>query len=149
MSEKKKKINRRHQARRYTIQVLYQWHINGGSIAQNFEEFVTEHPPKNVDQNYFKELLLATVENVQETDGLMSQHLDRKVEELDPIELAVLRLSVYELKHRMDVPYRVVINEALELAKVFGAQDSYKYVNGVLDSLAPKLREFEVAARKK
>ena len=84
---------------------------------------------------------------VKELDELLTPYLDRRVEELSQIEKAILRLGAYELKERLDVPYRVVINEGIELAKVFGADDSFKYVNGVLDKLARKLRYQEAAER--
>ena len=80
---------------------------------------------------------------------LLSRCLDRALEELDPVELAILRLSTFELRNRLDVPYRVVINEGIELAKVFGATDGHKFVNGVLDKLAPRLRGEEIRANKR
>ena len=87
--------------------------------------------------------------NLGDIDGELGVVLDRDIKELDPIELAVLRLGVYELLKRIDVPYRVVINEAIELAKSFGATDGHKYVNGILDKLAPRLRKAEVSAARK
>ena len=84
-----------------------------------------------------------------ELDGAFAGFLDRPLEELDPVELAILRLSTYELRHRVDVPYRVVINEGIELAKIFGATDGHKFVNGILDKLAPNLRAAEVRANKR
>lgn len=84
-----------------------------------------------------------------ELDGAFAPLLDRPLEEIDPVELAILRLSTYELKNRVDVPYKVVINEGIELAKVFGATDGHKFVNGILDKLAPTLRATEVSANKR
>ena len=87
--------------------------------------------------------------NAADIDGELGVVLDRDIKELDPIELAVLRIGVYELLKRIDVPYRVVINEAIEMAKSFGATDGHKYVNGILDKLAPRLRKAEVSAARK
>lgn len=96
-----------------------------------------------VDRAYFSELLKAIVAQSAELDELLQPALDRKVEELTPVERAILYLGSYELKERLDVPYKVVINEGVKLAKDFGAQDSFKYINGVLDRLSLSLREIE------
>ena len=88
---------------------------------------------------YFRKIFRQTVENTEIIDGTMAPYLDRTVGELDPIEKAILRLAVYELKFATDVPYKVVINEAIEVAKTFGAEESHKYINGVLDKIAPAL----------
>lgn len=100
---------------------------------------MAEQDLKGVDTPYFRRLFRQTAENVDAVDQIMMPYLDREVSELDPIEKAILRLAVYELKFELDVPYKVVINEAIEVAKVFGAEDSHKYVNGVLDKVAPVL----------
>ncbi|MCF5480458.1 transcription antitermination factor NusB, partial [Pseudomonas syringae] len=103
----------------------------------------------NVDGTYFRELLHGVATNQTEIDTALKPCLDLTIEELDPIELAILRLSTFELLKRIDVPYRVVINEGIELAKVYGSTDGHKFVNGVLDKLAPRLREVEVKAHKR
>ncbi|MDB5981051.1 MAG: nusB, partial [Pseudomonas sp.] len=103
----------------------------------------------NVDGAYFRELLHGVPTNKTEIDTALAPCLDITIEELDPVELAILRLSTYELLKRIDVPYRVVINEGIELAKVYGSTDGHKFVNGVLDKLAPRLREVEVKAHKR
>ena len=92
-----------------------------------------------MDKPYCRHLLRQTIENVEAVDFTMSGYLDRSLDELDPIEKAILRLAVYELQFQPDVPYKVVINEAIEVAKVFGAEDGHKYINGVLDKIAPAL----------
>ncbi|BAS48851.1 transcription antitermination factor NusB [Aggregatibacter actinomycetemcomitans NUM4039] len=102
--------------------------------------FITEQDMKGVDTPYFRKLFRQTVENVEAVDATMQYYLDRTLEELDPIEKAILRLAVYELQFEANVPYKVVINEAIEVAKVFGADESHKYINGVLDKIAPVVR---------
>ena len=99
-----------------------------------------------VDEAYFEELLHQVPRHVAELDALFGELLDRPIAEVDPVERAVLRLGTYELQHRLDIPYRVVINEGVELAKIFGAEDGHKYVNSILDGVARKLREVEVKA---
>lgn len=101
--------------------------------------FVTDQEMTGVDMPYFRKLLRGTVEQVESIDEALRPFLDRDEAELDPIERTILRLSTYELKYELDVPYKVAINEAIEVAKVFGSDDSHKYVNGVLDKLAPAL----------
>ena len=139
----------RGKSRRMAMQAVYQWQMTGDSITGIKQQFFEDSNPAKVDIEYFSELVSGVASNLNELDSLLEKYMSRTIESVDTVERAILRLASYEFVNRLDVPYRVVINEALELAKVFGAQDSYKYVNGVLDSLAPKLREFEVAARKK
>jgi N utilization substance protein B len=129
----------RHQARRLAVQALYQWQYNPSEVGELLAEFHIEKPNK-VDQPYFHELLTQVIQNISAIDAIITPVLDRPLAELTPVELAVLRVAVYELKNRLDVPYRVVINEALELTKTFGTQDGYRYVNGVLDRLRVELR---------
>jgi N utilization substance protein B len=103
---------------------------------------------KNVDLKYFKELLHEVPAHLDVIDEWITPKLDRPFVEIDPIECAVMRLAVYELLHRIDIPYRVVINEAVELTKTFGAEDGFKYVNSIIDSLAKEIRKVEVNARR-
>ena len=112
-------------------------------------QFRVDNAFVGVDGAYFHELLNGVLSNRGEIDELIAPCLDRPMDDLDPVELAILRLSTYELKQRLDVPYRVVINEGIELAKTFGATDGHKFVNGVLDKLAPKLRSAELRAGKR
>ncbi|MBC8651466.1 transcription antitermination factor NusB [Pseudomonas sp. MTM4] len=145
----KGKIATRRVARSLAMQALYQWHMAGQSLNEIEAQFRVDNDFSGVDGTYFHELLTGVARAKTEVDGAIVPHLDRPLDELDPVELAVLRLSTYELMHRIDVPYRVVINEGIELAKVFGATDGHKFVNGVLDKLAPSLRSAEVNARKR
>lgn len=141
MTEEKveKKVSPRRRARECAVQALYSWYVSQNSPAEIELEFVAEQDLKGVDVAYFRKLFRQTAENVEAVDDIMAPYLDRDVNEVDPIEKAILRLAVYELKFELDVPYKVVINEAIEVAKVFGADDSHKYVNGVLDKVAPAL----------
>lgn len=137
----------RSKARHYAMQALYQWSVTQNPLHVIEAEFHTDNDMTVVDTEYFHELVhqvpaqLATVE----TDFL-PYVTDMSLQELDPITLALLRLATYELRFRVDVPYKVVINEALRLAKKFGATDSYKFINGVLDKVAARLRAAEVKA---
>ncbi|AUI66183.1 MULTISPECIES: transcription antitermination factor NusB [Glaesserella] len=133
------KVSPRRRARECAVQALYSWYISQNSIEQVELAFVTDQDMQGVDMPYFRKLLRSTVENIETIDESLRPYLDRAEDELDPIERTILRLAGYELKFELDVPYKVAINEAIEVAKVFGADDSHKYVNGVLDKLAPAL----------
>ena len=137
----------RNLARRCAVQALYQWHITQQNVGDIDAQFVTEHDVKKVDIAYFQELLHQVPAHVTELDAHYAKFLDRPVHELDPVECAILRMSVYELAYRLDIPYRVVINEGVDMSKVFGAEQSHKYVNGVLDKVARKLRAAEIQMR--
>ena len=128
------------------MQALYQWHMARASCAAIEAEFRSDYDFSQVDLEYFQALLHGTVGDVETIDALYAPLLDRKLDELDPIERSLLRMGCFELRERLDVPYRVIINEAVALAKKFGAADSFKYINGVLDRLARQLREPEVSA---
>ena len=131
----------RHRARRCALQALYQWSFDEIDTDELIQQFLIEHQPKETDVDYFREIIKGTIQHVTLIDELMSAHLDRDINALNPIELSILRLAIYELLHRTDIPYKVVINEALELTKEFGAIEGYKYVNAILDALAPELRK--------
>lgn len=133
------KVSPRRRARECAVQALYSWYISQNNIEQVELAFVTDQDMQGVDMPYFRKLLRGTVENVDVIDDILRPYLDRADNELDPIERTILRLAGYELKFELDVPYKVAINEAIEVAKVFGSDDSHKYVNGVLDKLAPAL----------
>lgn len=139
---KKKKLSDRQKARRMLLQALYQWQIAKAPVNEILAEFLVYYQGK-IDRDFFKEVFPQVVAHAAELDELMKPWLDRALDDLDPIELSLLRLGMYELAHRIDVPYKVVINEAVELAKVFGATDSHKYINGILDRAAKDLRALE------
>jgi len=132
-------------ARRNAVQALYQYHMTGKDIDEILQEFESnERQLKNVDKEFFKTLVKGIVTLKSELDEHLKVHLDRPLNELDPIELAVLHLGCYELEHQPDVPWKVVVNEAVELAKLFGAEQSHKYINGVLDKMAQNVRTIEI-----
>ena len=136
----------RRKARHYGMQALYQWHMAGASLSDIEAEFLADYDFSHVDLEYFQALLHQVPASVDELDAAIEPLLDRKLDELDPIERTLLRMGMYELTHRIDVPYKVVINEEVALAKKFGATDSHKYINGVLDRAARQLREAETAS---
>lgn len=133
------KVSPRRRARECAVQALYSWHISKNSVAEIELAFIADQDMNGVDMPYFRKLLRGTVENIEAVDNALRPFLDRNDDEVDPIERSILRLSAYELKFELDVPYKVVINEGIEVAKVFGSDDSHKYINGVLDQLAPAL----------
>jgi N utilization substance protein B len=136
----------RRKARHYGMQALYQWHMAGAALNDIEAEFRAEYDFSHVDLEYFQALLHGIPACVDELDEVMAPLLDRKLDDLDPIERTLLRMGMYELTQRIDVPYKVVINEEVALAKKFGATDSHKYVNGVLDKAARQLRKVEIDA---
>ncbi|MCB1853805.1 MAG: transcription antitermination factor NusB [Pseudomonadales bacterium] len=136
----------RRKARHYGMQALYQWHMAGTSPAAIEAEFRADYDFSRVDLEYFQSLVHGVPARVDELEAILEPLLDRKLNELDPIERTLLRMGTFELEQRPDVPYKVVINEGVSLARKFGATDSHKYINGVLDKVARALREAEVAA---
>lgn len=145
----KGKIAKRRVARTLLMQAVYQWQIAGQNLNAIEAQFQADNDFDGVDGEYFSEGLRAIAQQVTELDELFAQYLDRNVTDLDPVELAILRLAAWEFSQRIDVPYRVVLNEGIELAKTFGATDGHKYVNGVLDKLAGRLRRAEINAFRK
>ena len=130
----------RRRARECALQALYSWQISNNDIADVEYQFLAENDVKDVDVLYFREILTGVANNSDFLDKLMQPHLSRRLDELGQVEKAALRISLYELSKRDDVPYKVAINEGIELAKTFGAEDSHKFVNGVLDKVAPQIR---------
>lgn len=138
----------RGRARRIAMQALYQWHMTENALHVIEAECHVENDMNNVDTEYFSGLFHGVAKQKTELDKAFSPYLvGLTLEQLDPISLAVLRMATFELKERVDVPYRVVINEAINLTKKYGAADSHKFVNGVLDKVAPKLRAAEVGTK--
>lgn len=130
-------------ARRRAVQALYQWQQSGEDLHEIETQFLVDQDMSRVDVPYFQELLRGIPRCVEELDGYLQPHLDRPIQEVDPVERAVLRIGAYELRYHMEVPYRVVINEAVDSAKVYGADQSHRYINGVLDKAARALRVVE------
>lgn len=136
----------RHKARHYAMQALYQWHMAAAPVSQIEAEFRADYDFSHVDLEYFQALLHGVPASVTELEAAFEPLLDRKLDDLGPVERSLLRMGTWELLHRIDVPWKVVINEAVSLAKKFGATDSHKYINGVLDKVARQLRKAETEA---
>jgi N utilization substance protein B len=139
----------RHRAREFALQGLYQWLLNNESASTVVNHIRGAHGFDKADAEHFTVLLNGAIGSSVELRAIFAPLVDRGVSELSPIEHAVLLIGTYELKNNLEIPYRVVINEAVELTKSFGGIDGHKYVNGVLDKLAAQLRPEEVAADKK
>jgi len=140
-----KPSSKRHLARALALQALYQWHFVPDNPEEWISEFMAEHvpEPKAIDLLYFQQLVKGVALNQEAIDEKMKLHLDRAIASLNPVELAALRLGCFELLYCPDVPPAVVINEAIELAKAFGATDGYKYVNAVLNAVGKNLLKKE------
>lgn len=133
----------RSRARRRALQAVYAWEISSTPMDKVIGQFEHEQEMEVADLGYFKDLLLGIEKHRETIDQKMRPYLDREIAQVDPIERAVLRIATYELLYRPDVPYRVVINEAIEVAKRFGADFGHTYVNGVLDQAAAEWRAVE------
>jgi N utilization substance protein B len=133
----------RRRAREYALQGLYQWQLAGAAPGEIRAHLAADSHFAKADAAYFGALLAGTIAEVEDLKREIAPALDRTVEALSPVERGILLLAAWELKHSPEIPYRVVINEAIELAKEFGGTDGYKFVNGVLDKLAPRLRPDE------
>ena len=138
----------RRRSREFALQGLYQWLISGSDAGTIDAHMREQEGFTQADAAHFDALLHGCIQEAADLDALLARHVDRRTTELSPIEHGVLMIGTYELKHCIDVPYRVAINEAVELAKSFGGTDGHKYVNGVLDKAAADLRPVEVAARR-
>lgn len=148
-SKKLSRTQMRREARNYALQALYQWQMAGAAPVDIEAQFHVdpEKEMNRVDTELFRELLHGVSAKASLLDEQVTTFLDRKLDDLDPVELSILRMGTYELAYRLEVPYKVVINESVNLAKTFGATDSHKYVNGVLDKLALSLRKVETTGR--
>lgn len=137
----------RRKARHYAVQALYQWQLAGADLIAIEAEFRTDNDMNKVDGEYFHDILHGIPREKKNLDDKIAPLLDRRLDEMTPVELAIVRLGAFEMIHRMDVPYKVVINEAIELTKKFGATDGHKFINGVLDKLAQRERKVEIRGR--
>jgi len=135
----------RHRARELALQGVYQWRVTAGEAAQIEKQIHDEKNLGRYDKELFSKLLRGTLSQHASLEALLAPYLDRPLAELSPVEFSVLLLGAFELSQHFEVPYKVVINEAVELAKTFGGTDGHKYVNGVLDKLAPQVRTAEFA----
>jgi N utilization substance protein B len=130
-------------ARKLAMQALYQWQMTAHEANDITRQFVESEEFAGADQEYFEELLRGCIKQREQIDAAIKPFIDRPLEQLDPVETAILMMGFFELRSRTDVPYRVVINEAVDLAKRFGATDAHKYVNAVLDRAAKNIRAEE------
>lgn len=145
MSQPNTLAAQRRKARHFGLQALYQWTLSDASLVDIDAEFRVDNDFRHTDGEYFQALLRGVMQDVEALEALFSPLLDRALDDLDPIERNLLRMGTFELKERIDVPYKVVINEAVSLAKKFGATESHRYINGVLDKVASELRTAERA----
>jgi N utilization substance protein B len=137
----------RRRSREFALQGLYQWQLAGTDAATIEQQMSAAKGFDKTDRAYFSALLAGAIRESQRLEQSLQPHLDRKCAELSPVERAILLLAAYELENQPEVPYRVVINEAVELAKNYGGTDGFKYVNAVLDKLAADKRPLEIANR--
>jgi N utilization substance protein B len=139
-------IKKRKHARDKLLQALYQWQLSGEDLDFIRDFYLDEQGVRTGDETYFLELLYRIPSEVTALEALFSPHVGKFQGHLDPIERNILRIATYEFKHHLEIPYKVVINEAVNLARSYGAEDSHKFINGVLDTLAKELRQIETQA---
>ncbi len=133
----------RRKARELAVQAVYSWQLSENSVTDIEGNFLVDNSARRFDIPYFQQLLRGVTSSVGSIDEAISPHVDRPLDDVDHVEKAILRVAIYELNDCKDVPYRVVINEAIELAKAFAADDSHKFVNGVLDKAVKLIRPEE------
>lgn len=135
----------RGRARRLAVQALYQRELTGHCARDLIAQFAADEQMPNADEPYFRELLMGVEDCESGLNELIDAHADRPVAQLDPVEHAVLLIGTYELRQRLEIPYRVVVNEAIDLTHRFGGEGSHKFINAVLDRIARKLRQPEIS----
>lgn len=143
-----KRKSRRRAAREFALQGIYQWRIAGGSASFIEEQLRESDEFKYVDAKHFMQILHGVLQHHETLENNIQCYLDRSLSELSPVEASILLLSTFELMHHLEIPYRAIINEGIELARTYGGIDGHKYVNGVLDKLAAQLRSIEIGAKK-
>jgi N utilization substance protein B len=146
VAEKKFDPWARRRARRLLVQALYQWQLTGASVGDLEDQFRGRKEYGRIEKSFFSQLLMGVIRQVDALDELLEPLLDRALQQLDQVERAILRAGAFELNGRIDVPFKVVIDEYVALAKVFGAEESHRYVNAVLDKLARTERALETSA---
>ena len=139
---------KRHKARRYAVQALYHWQLTDDSAQDVIDYMLPDINQNKTDMDYFEELVHKIISDQPQIDEALAPHLDRELDSVDPVERAILRLATYELLSHQEIPYRVVINEAIEQCKTFGAEEGHKYINGVMDKAAAEIRVIEFAAHR-
>ena len=139
-------VTSRHNARQYALLTLYGWLLNKKTSVDYFSSCKIDHGNKQVDKNYLKVIVTGTINDISKLEEAITPALDRAISTVSPVERAVLMIGAFEIMQQKQIPYRVIINEAVELAKEYGGTDGYKFVNGVLDKLAKTLRPDELNA---
>ncbi len=134
-------------ARKCAVQALYQWQMTGESLNRIETYFLEDDLLKGAQKNYFTDIFHGVPKQLDVIDAVLAEFVDRPVDKIDPVERAILRVGVYELLNRLEIPYRVIINEGVNLAKCYGAEGSHKYINGILDKVSQKKRSVEVKAK--
>lgn len=138
----------RGKSRRYAMQAIYQWQMTGDNISDIKQQFFEDNNFALIDSEYFSDLVSGVASSISELDPLLEKNMPRSVESVDPIERSILRIATYEFIHRFDVPYRVVLNEAVNITKEYCAENSHAFVNAVLDKVAKEIRHIEVQSIK-
>ena len=138
----------RGKSRRFAMQAVYQWQMTGDNITDIKQQFFDENNFSSIDSEYFSELVSGVASSVSELDPLLEKNMSRNIEAVDPVERAILRLATYEFVNRFDVPYRVVLNEAVNITKEYCAEKSHTFVNAVLDKVAKEIRHIEIQSKK-
>jgi len=134
------KVSARRKAREFAVQAIYSWQLSKNDLNEIETNFLIDNQKRRFDIPYFQLLLRGVGEHLESLDAAIAPHVDRPLAEIDQVEKAILRMAVFELSEVKDVPYKVIINEAIELAKSFAADDSHKFINGVLDKAVKLLR---------
>ncbi len=142
-------MKNRSKSRQFAVQAIYSWLLTEQNVSDIEVHFISEHDMEDADISYFQEILYFVSAHKMALIDHMEAYLSRSFASVDPVEQAILLMSVFEMEQRKDVPYRVVINESVECAKVFGAEDGHKFINGIMDKVAVKLRQPEVDAPRK
>ena len=138
----------RGKSRRLAMQAIYQWQMTGDNISDIKQQFFDENNMAKLDSAFFSEMVSGVASSISELDPLLEKYMSRKVESVDPVERSILRLATYEFINRFDVPYRVVLNEAVTITKEYCAENSHTFVNAVLDKVAKEIRHIEVQSSK-
>ena len=147
-ASKKSVAKARGKSRRFAMQAIYQWQMTGDSITDIKQQFFDANNFSVIDADYFSELVSGVVSSISELDPLLEKYMARTVESVDPVERSILRLAAYEFIHRLDVPYRVVLDEAINVTREYCAENSHTFVNAVLDKVAKEVRKIEVQSVK-
>lgn len=145
---KKSIAKARGKSRRLAMQAIYQWQMTGDNISDIKQQFFDENNMAKLDAAFFSEMVSGVASSISELDPLLEKYMSRSVESVDPVERSILRLATYEFINRLDVPYRVVLNEAVTITKEFCSENSHTFVNAVLDKVAKEIRHIEVQSSK-